>query len=159
MIIFFGSAEIIAILFILLAILAGSAEAIIGMIDFFIVAFIIKNIVQTVFLGFIKNKNPLSYTIAFLITDVARMWIFFSNLKSVGMTFVHATGLKYFAALFGFILYFLICGCVFMIGEGISLMQASGNKKYDQIGNNTLALFAGIGTVLVLALVIWIGYL
>lgn len=156
MIIFFGGMEIAAIVIIFLAVVAGSAEMIIGLIDFLTVVFVIKNIVQTVIYGFIKNKNSLLVTAVFLATDIIRMSIFFTNLKSIGQTFIDAHGLRYFAALFGFILYFLICGGIFLVGEFLSLAQARG-KEGDELETGT-AMIGGIGTVLLLAFVTWLGY-
>lgn len=158
-IIFFGGAEIAIILFILVAIIAGSVETIVGMTNFFIILFIIKNTIQTIILGLFKNKNPLSYSIAFFITDIARMTVFFSNLKSIGTNFVTSVGLSYFSSLFGMVLYILICGTIFLAGEGISLVQALGNTDIDQRGNNKLALFGGISTLVLLVIITWIGYL
>lgn len=158
MIILFGGAEIAVMLIAVVAIVAGSAEAIINMTNFFIMLFVAKNIIQTIILGHFVNKNPFSYTVGFVVTDIIRMAIFFTNLRSVGVTFVQSVGLNYFAALFGFILYFVICGSVFLLGEFISLLQSLGNKQSSR-GSNQIALCGGIGTVIVLAIVTWVGYL
>lgn len=159
MIIFFGGAEIAIILVILIAIVAGSAEAIINLTNFFIILFAIKNVIQTVILGYFKNKNPLSYTLGFAVTDTIRMFIFFRNLRSVSTTFVNATGLGYFGALLEVILYFVICGSIFLLGEYSSLVQALGNKRSEQNQNNRVALFGGIFTVILLAFTAWLFYL
>ncbi|MDD6200347.1 MAG: hypothetical protein PUB93_03655 [Firmicutes bacterium] len=158
MIIFIGGFEIVCVLVILIAITAGSAEMITNMIGVFIAIFAIKNFVQTVILGYFKNKNPLSTMIGFLAIDSVRMVIFFTNLQKIGTAFVNATGLRYFTNLLGFILYFLICGSIFLFGEFVSLMQSLGNKRSEQREINKFALIGGVATVIVLAFVSWLGY-
>lgn len=114
---FFGGFEFVIIAIILIAILAGSANTIISMLNCLFWIFAIKNVIQTVFFGCFKNRNSLAMTAGFLAIDVTRIGIFFYNLREIGVTSSHSSGLNYFFSLFGFLCYFLICGCIFLLGE------------------------------------------
>lgn len=157
MIIFFGGFEIAVIIFVFIAIIAGSAKAIIDIINVLVTIFVIKNLIQTLYFGCIKNKNSIALTAGFLVSDFVRVSLFFYNLKKVGLTFTHSTGLAYFGALFGFILYFIICGSMFLLGEFLSLMQSFDLKnRYDLRGSTVLGISVMMNVCF--ALVIWAGY-
>lgn len=155
MLIFFGSFELIAVLFIFIAMFAGGAAFIVNAIPVFLFLFAVKNLIQTVGIGYFKRKNPLPLTLAYLAIDMARMWLFFANLRKIGMTFMHATGLGYFAALFGLILYFVLCGGIFGLGEIISSLHHGGNRDMSK----KLGLGLDLFLLLVLGVVTFIGYL
>ena len=155
MLIFFGSFEIIAVLFVFIALLSGGASFIVNAVPVFLVLFMVKNLIQTVAIGHCKWKTPLSLTLAYLAIDTARMWIFFGNLRKIGLTFLNATGMRYFSALFGLILYFILCGGLFGLGEIISSLHHSGNKDLSKKSGITIDLFL----LLLLGVVAFIGYL
>ena len=155
MLIFFGSFELIAILFVFIAILSGGASFIVNAIPVFLVLFTIKNLIQTVSIGYCKRKNSLFLTLTYLAIDTARMWLFFANLRRIGMTFMHATGLGYFSVLFGLIFYFVLCGGLFGLGEIISSIHHSGNSDMSKKFGIALDLFL----LLLLGVVTFIGYL
>ena len=121
MIIFLSSFEIILPFILLLTAIFGAANALVSMINVFIVLFIIKNFIQDIVIGFFKNHNSIITSIWYLIVDSIRMWLFFTLIKECGLNYANSGGLSMFFDLIGFLGCFLIGGFIYVLGEMLSL--------------------------------------
>lgn len=76
-IIFWGGFEVLILLVILVAIIAGAAEFVANILGFLCILFCIKVFIQDIRYGAVKNHNSIFFTVGFLIVDFIRIITFF----------------------------------------------------------------------------------
>lgn len=123
-IIFLGTFDIILIVFLFFALLVGAVDFINKIITFLFIIFVIKNIIQDVVIGYFKNHNKLISTLWYLIVDTLRIGMYFFVLKEYSIAYSNAGGLAFFGAMFNFILFFVLGGILYLMGEVISLSHS-----------------------------------
>lgn len=148
MIIFIGGFEILAILLLIFACITKAAETIGSLLNVLFVLFFIKNIIQDVFFGFIKNHKGVGSILIFLLMDTVRMFLFFHTARICVNTYSMG-GLSYLDGMFGFIVYLIIGGGLFLFGELCSLLH--GFEKDKELGIGKL-LVGDISFILLLTL-------
>lgn len=114
-----------------LALVKGTVDAAIGLITVLFWAFVVKNIVQDVILGFLKNRNTLGMTIWHFAIDMARIWLYFTMVNRYAVQYASSGGIGFFGAMFNFILYFVIGGALFLAGEILSILHVFRTKAED----------------------------
>lgn len=132
-----------------LVLVKGTADAAVGLITAMFWAFLIKNIVQDVILGFFKNCNTLGMTVWNLAVDMARIGLYFAVLNRYAVQYASSGGIVFFGAMFDFILYFVIGGVLFLGGEIWSILHVFRSKGEDRATKRFLIGF-GIAYLVVL---------
>lgn len=78
-----------------LALVKGTVDAAIGLITVLFWAFVVKNIVQDVILGFLKNRNTLGMTIWHFAIDMARIWLYFTMVNRYAVQYASSGGIGF----------------------------------------------------------------
>lgn len=140
--------EIVAMVLLFFTLITVSVEKIIQIIHVLIVFFIIKNIIQEVIIGMIKNKNNFFLTLWYLLTDVVQIFLFFNLLTKAALDYRGSGGLEAIESLFEFLFVFFIAGGVYLCGElGSGLRCTEYREEYP-----VLLAFSNVPAIILLAL-------
>lgn len=127
-----GGSEILAILVMILACIAGGVEVVGQILPLLSVLFIIKSIVQDILYGFLKNHKKFVHVLIFLIIDLARVFIFFYTANICLDTYFSGTGVRFIDGMFGCVFWFITGGFIFIMGELGGILHGM-NDKYNII--------------------------
>ena len=126
-IIFWGGFEVLILLVILVAIIAGAAEFVANILGFLCILFCIKVFIQDIRYGAVKNHNSIFFTVGFLIVDFIRIITFFGTAYSCATAMLNSTGGRYLDNVLGFVILIIVGGCIYLMGEINSMMHAFGD--------------------------------
>lgn len=153
MIFFLGGSEIFIIIVVILALLTGAVEIVSKMTTVFFILFLIKNFIQTVVVGFFKNRVPLKKMLFYLGIDIIRVCSFFYYFASWIDIYFSASGLTRLLYLLTLLFFTILSGSAFIAGEIFSFTHATKD------GNNDLGIFLDIILVIGIFIVGWISTL
>lgn len=153
MIFFLGGSEIFVIVVVFIALLVGAVEFIAKAISFLFIAFMVKNIIQTIIIGYFKNHTPLKRALFCLAMDIIRVCSFFYFFSRWVDIYASSSGLAHFLNLFFVCIFTILSGSAFIVGELLSFMHAQNDD------NNTLSLFSDIVSIGGILLVGWFSTL
>lgn len=145
-----------AILFFLLGLTvilaAAAAKVVVVLLPTLFIIFLVKNIVQDVLFGGIKNRIGFGKVILYLICDMARIVLFFGTFKIFVDGHLNANGLSYFFSIIVILLYGFFCGALFLGGELVAIRHGG---RFDEIDKDFLiSPFMGeIAIVLLLGII------
>ena len=122
MIIFFGSFEIIVILLLIVACIAWGVETVGKLLPIIFAVALIKNLVQDIVFAIFKNRKNVFLSLLYLIIDFVRMALFFYT-ANFCVTRYAMGGAAYLDGIFGLLVYLLVGGLLFIVGELCSVQH------------------------------------
>ena len=111
----------------------ASAKVFATLLPLLIIAFIIKNIVQDVWFGVIKNRLSFERVSWNIVCDFARLLLFFYPLGEMVGLYNNSSGLFFFDNVLGILFYFVVGGILFLTGE-LAALQHSGSLDMETSG-------------------------
>ncbi len=155
MLVFFSSVEVLMVGALFILLLIGAVDTVIKIISFLLILFIIKNIIQDVVFGLIKNHNNIFLTIWFLFVDIMRTHLFFNLFHQAALEYGKAGGFSILTSIIGVLGVLLIAGFPYLAGEMASLVH--GSEELDD-HSKAFVVFSDLLPLLILALeCLWLG--
>ena len=147
MIIFIGGSELVVMFVLVFGCIVWGTETVGKMLPNLFIVFLVKNIVQDIIFGLLKNRKNILWMLLYISVDLARIMMFFYTANCYFERYSSRTG---FGVLFDVMFYLIIGGLLFLLGEMLSLLHGMDTTDID--ASYGMIFFVDIAILLFLAL-------